>query len=229
MHAPMFNLRIMKKNNKIFIAGHNGMVGSALLRLLNREAYTNLIIESKELLDLLDQKSVFNFMMNNRPDVVVLAAARVGGINANQKRPADFIYENLQIQNNIIHSAYKANVKKVIFLGSSCIYPKECNQPMKEEYLLTGKLEETNEGYAIAKISGLKMLEFYKKQYGLNYLSLMPCNLYGPNDSFDLEHSHVLSALVKKFSDAVSNNCDSISLWGSGIAFREFKIGRAHV
>jgi GDP-L-fucose synthase len=218
----MFNLRIMKKNNKIFIAGHNGMVGSALLRLLNREAYTNLIIESKELLDLLDQKSVFNFMMNNRPDVVVLAAARVGGINANQKRPADFIYENLQIQNNIIHSAYKANVKKVIFLGSSCIYPKECNQPMKEEYLLTGKLEETNEGYAIAKISGLKMLEFYKKQYGLNYLSLMPCNLYGPNDSFDLEHSHVLSALVKKFSDAVSNNCDSISLWGSGIAFREF-------
>lgn len=212
----------MKQNDKIFIAGHRGMVGSALVRLLTEEGYEHLLCKTKSELNLLDQESVRKFMMDETPDVVVLSAARVGGINANMKYPANFLYENIQIQNNIIHFANEAGVKKVIFLGSSCIYPKECPQPMNESYLLTGPLEPTNEGYAIAKIAGLKMLEFYHQQYGLNHCSLMPCNLYGPNDSFDLEHSHVLSALVKRFTDAKNSNSQSIELWGSGIARREF-------
>lgn len=212
----------MKKEHKIFIAGHKGMVGSSLVRLLKKRGFENLVLKSKDELNLLDQKAVYDFMHFEKPSIVVIAAARVGGINANMKRPADFLFENLQIQNNLIDSSANNNVEKVIFLGSSCIYPKECPQPMKEEYLLTGKLEDTNEGYAIAKIAGLKMLEYYKRQKGLDYLSLMPCNLYGPNDSFDLEHSHVLSALVKKFSDAVSNGSKEILLWGTGIARREF-------
>ena len=212
----------MKVNDKIFIAGHKGMVGSSIHRLLNENVFNNIIVKQKSELDLLNQEDVKDFFLNEKPEIVILAAARVGGINANMKRPADFIYENLQIQNNIIHSSYLSGVKKIIFLGSSCIYPKDCQQPMKEEYLLTGKLEETNEGYALAKISGLKMLEYYKRQFDLNSLSIMPCNLYGPNDSFNLEHSHVLSALVKRFSDAVNENACEIKLWGTGVARREF-------
>ncbi|MFY9164424.1 GDP-L-fucose synthase family protein [Aquirufa antheringensis] len=212
----------MEKSSKIYIAGHNGMVGSSIKKLLIEKEYDNILVKNKSELNLLDQTAVSDFFLNERPEVVILAAAKVGGINANIQSPADFLYQNLQIQNNIIHSSHLSRVKKIIFLGSSCIYPKDCLQPMKEEYLLTGKLEETNEGYALAKISGLKMLEFYKKQYGLNSLSLMPCNLYGPNDSFNLEHSHVLSALVKRFSDAVIENSSEIKLWGTGIARREF-------
>ncbi|MGB4195100.1 MAG: NAD-dependent epimerase/dehydratase family protein, partial [Limnohabitans sp.] len=175
----------MEKSSKIYIAGHNGMVGSSIKKLLIEKEYDNILVKNKSELNLLDQTAVSDFFLNERPEVVILAAAKVGGINANIQSPADFLYQNLQIQNNIIHSSHLSRVKKIIFLGSSCIYPKDCLQPMKEEYLLTGKLEETNEGYALAKISGLKMLEFYKKQYGLNSLSLMPCNLYGPNDSFN--------------------------------------------
>ncbi len=212
----------MEKSSKIYIAGHNGMVGSSIKKLLIENSFSNLLVKNKSELNLLDQSAVRDFFLNEKPEVVILAAARVGGINANIQSPADFLYQNLQIQNNIIHSSYLSGVKKIIFLGSSCIYPKDCSQPMKEEYLLTGKLEETNEGYALAKISGLKMLEFYKRQYGLNSISLMPCNLYGPNDSFNLEHSHVLSALVKRFSDAVVENLSEIKLWGTGIARREF-------
>lgn len=212
----------MEKSSKIYIAGHNGMVGSSIKKLLIENSFTNLLVKNKNELNLLNQTAVNDFFLNEKPDFVILAAAKVGGINANIQSPADFLYQNLQIQNNIIHSSYLSGVKKIIFLGSSCIYPRDCQQPMKEEYLLTGKLEETNEGYALAKISGLKMLEFYKRQYGLNSISLMPCNLYGPNDSFNLEHSHVLSALVKRFSDAVFDNISVIKLWGTGIARREF-------
>jgi GDP-L-fucose synthase len=212
----------MDLNSKIYIAGHSGMVGSALIRLFRSRGYTNLITRSLDKLDLCNQKDVIEFFSEERPEYVILAAARVGGISANMNYPAEFLLENLQIQNNVIHQSYVSGVKKLIFLGSSCIYPKDCPQPMKEEYLLTGKLEPTNEGYAIAKISGLKMCEYYYRQYGFESVSVMPCNLYGPNDSFDLQHSHVLSALVKRFSDAVFNNLPELTLWGSGIARREF-------
>lgn len=212
----------MDSNSKIYIAGHNGMVGSALYRLLRKKGFTNLLVKSLEELDLRNQNEVMKFFSHECPDYVFLAAAKVGGINANMNFPAEFLYDNLQIQNNVIHQSYLSGVKKLIFLGSSCIYPKECPQPMKETYLLDGKLEPTNEGYAIAKIAGLKMCEYYNRQYGFESISVMPCNLYGPNDSFNLQHSHVLSALVKRFSDAVENNLQELTLWGSGIARREF-------
>jgi GDP-L-fucose synthase len=212
----------MELSSKIYIAGHNGMVGSALYRLFKREGYSNILVKTLSELDLRNQAEVAKFFISNKPEYVILAAARVGGINANLTYPAEFLYENLQIQNNVIHQSWLNGVKKLIFLGSSCIYPRECPQPMKEEYLMDGKLEPTNEGYAIAKIAGLKMCEYYRKQYGFNCISVMPCNLYGINDSFDLLHSHVLSALVKRFSDAVMENLSEVTLWGSGIARREF-------
>tara|TARA_B110001452_G_scaffold208433_1_gene178694 strand:+ start:2847 stop:3767 length:921 start_codon:yes stop_codon:yes gene_type:complete len=210
------------KNSKVFIAGHNGMVGSAILRALRKKGYTNLILLSRRDLDLRNQQEVNSFFYKERPDYVILAAAKVGGIKANINYPADFIYDNMAIQNNVINSSKVYSVKKFIFLASSCIYPKDCPQPMKEEYLLSGPLEPTNEGYALAKIAGITMLSSYRKQHGLNSISIIPPNLYGPNDSFDLEHCHVLSALVKRFSDAVSNNDKEILLWGTGIARREF-------
>lgn len=212
----------MDKNKKIYIAGHSGMVGSATLRLLQQNGFTNLICKTSKELNLTNQAAVHAFFETEKPEVVILAAAKVGGIQANIDNPATFLIDNLQIQNNICEAALKNNTEKLVFLGSSCIYPKQCPQPMKEEYLLTGKLEPTNEGYAIAKIAGIKLLEGYYKQYGFNSISLMPCNLYGPNDSFDLKHSHVLSALVKRFTDATDNNDAEITLWGTGIARREF-------
>ena len=212
----------MVLDSKIYIAGHNGMVGSSIVRALSKKGYVNLATASSRELDLRDQQRTTNFFAKERPDYVILAAARVGGIRANIKYPGDFIYDNLAIQNNVINASKSFDVKKVVFLGSSCIYPKECAQPMKEEYLLSGPLEPTNEGYALAKIAGIIMLNSYKKQYGLNSISIIPPNLYGPNDSFDLEHCHVLSALVKRFSDALSNNDKEITLWGTGIARREF-------
>jgi GDP-L-fucose synthase len=212
----------MKLSDRIFIAGHNGMVGSSLLRNLNLLKYEKLIVANKKQLNLLDQKATLEYFEKERPQIVIIAAARVGGINANLTYPGDFIYQNVQIQNNLIHSSLVTGVEKVIFLGSSCIYPAECSQPMKESYLLTGPLEKSNEGYALAKILGLKMLEFYNEQYGLNSISFMPCNLYGPNDSFDLNNSHVLSALVKKIVDAKLSKSNSVSVWGSGNPRREF-------
>jgi len=212
----------MDKNKKIYLAGHRGMVGSATMKLLQENGFTNLVFKTSKELNLTDQPSVHAFFEKEKPQVVILAAAKVGGIQANIDNPATFLIDNLQIQNNICEAALKNGTEKLVFLGSSCIYPKECPQPMKEEYLLTGKLEPTNEGYAIAKIAGIKLLEGYYKQYGFNSISLMPCNLYGPNDSFDLKHSHVLSALVKRFTDATDNNDADITLWGTGIARREF-------
>ena len=211
----------MNFNSKIYIAGHNGMVGSAITRLLRKEGFNNLILVSRKELDLKNQQHVNNFFRRERPDYVILAA-KVGGIKANIKYPGDFIYDNLAIQNNVINASKFFEVKKFIFLGSSCIYPKDCPQPMKEEYLLSGPLEPTNEGYALAKIAGITLLSSYSKQYGLKSISIIPPNLYGPNDSFDLDHCHVLSALVKRFSDAVSKNNKEITLWGTGIARREF-------
>jgi len=213
---------MMDKNAKIYIAGHRGMVGSAIKRALEKDSYTNLIYKTKEELDLLDQSSVVELFKNERPEYVFIAAAKVGGILANNTYPADFIYQNLQIQNNIIYNAHKYKVKKLLFLGSSCIYPKLANQPIKEEYLLTGLLEPTNEAYAIAKIAGLKMCQYYKKQYGANFISCMPTNLYGPNDNFDLENSHVLPALIRKFYEARKENKENITIWGSGTPKREF-------
>jgi GDP-L-fucose synthase len=212
----------VNKNSKIFIAGHNGMVGSAIYRLLAKNHYNAIIVKNRQELDLMDQSQVDDFFNNNKPEYVFLCAAKVGGIQANISHPATFLLDNLVIQNNIIQSSLKYGVKKLLFLGSSCVYPKECKQPMKEEYLLSGKLEPTNEGYAIAKIAGLKLIEGLRKEFGFNGISLMPCNLYGPNDSFDLAHSHVLSALVKRFVDAYDENLSNITLWGTGIARREF-------
>lgn len=210
-------------SNSLFITGHKGMVGSALNRYINiQEKQLDIITASSSELDLRDQSAVFDFFAQKKPDMVVLAAAKVGGIQANIDNPATFLYDNLCIQNNVIQASYLNGVKKFVFLGSSCIYPRESPQPMKENYLLDGKLEPTNEGYALAKIAGIKLLEGYKKQYGFNSISLMPCNLYGPNDSFDLKHSHVLSALVKRFTDARDNNDPCIVLWGTGVARREF-------
>ena len=212
----------LNRETKIYIAGHQGMVGSATLRLLQDEGFTNLLTVGSKELDLTSQPATARFIEKEKPEIVILCAAKVGGIQANIDNPATFLIDNLQIQNNVIAASLKNGVKNLVFLGSSCIYPKECPQPMKEEYLLTGKLEPTNEGYAIAKIAGIKLLEGLKKQYGFNSISLMPCNLYGPNDSFDLNHSHVLSALVKRFVDAADQKTPSISLWGTGIARREF-------
>lgn len=212
----------LNKNTRIFLAGHNGMVGSATHRLLQQQGFTNLVVATSKELNLTNQLAVDSFFEKEKPEAVLLCAAKVGGIQANIDNPATFLIDNLQMQNNVIAGSLKNGVEKFVFLGSSCIYPKECPQPMKEEYLLTGKLEPTNEGYAIAKIAGIKLLEGMKKQYGFNSISLMPCNLYGPNDSFDLKHSHVLSALVKRFVDAAAANDPTITLWGTGIARREF-------
>jgi GDP-L-fucose synthase len=212
----------MKKNKKIYIAGHNGMVGSAIVRALRKDGYDNLILKSKIELNLLDVAAVQKFFAEEKPEIVILAAARVGGIKANMDYPAEFLYENLVIQNNVIHQSYQSGVENFCFLGSSCIYPRECSQPIKEDYLLSGLLEPTNEGYAIAKIAGLKLIEFYKKQYHFNGMSLMPCNLYGTNDSFDPQQCHVLSALVKKMVDAAQENEPNVNVWGSGKAKREF-------
>lgn len=198
------------------------MLGSAIVRSLKNGGYDNLILVRSKSLDLRDINQVKAFFKKNKPDYVILAAAKVGGINANIKYPVDFLQDNLLIQTNLISQSYASGVKKFIFVGSSCIYPKDCIQPMKEEYLLGGVLEPTNEGYSLAKITGLKLLEYYKRQFGFESISLMPCNLYGPNDSFDLEHSHVLSALVKRFCEAQQNGLNELTLWGTGIARREF-------
>lgn len=212
----------MRKDSKIYIAGHRGMVGSAVLRLLEKESYGNLIYRTHKELDLCSQNAVADFFSKEKPEYVILAAAKVGGINANSTYPADFIYQNLAIQINIIEQARIHNVKKLCFLGSSCIYPRESQQPIKEEYLLTGPLEPTNEAYAVAKIAGYKMCYYYAKQYGMNTVSLMPCNLYGKNDDFDLQTCHVLSALVRRFCDAVAEGKDEVTLWGTGTPLREF-------
>ena len=212
----------MQKRSRIYIAGHCGLVGSALVRALQKKSYKNIICRTRAELDLLDQKKVAKFFEMERPEYVFLAAAKVGGIVANSTEPADFIYENLTIQNNVIFSAWKFKVKKLLFLGSSCIYPKFSPQPIKEEYLLTGKLEETNDAYAIAKIAGIKLCQSFNEQYKTNFISVMPTNLFGPNDNFDLETSHVVPALIRKFHEAKSGKKKKVILWGSGNAYREF-------
>jgi len=212
----------MKKNSKIYIAGHRGLVGSAIVKNLQEKGYSNLIYRTHSELDLLNQIEVENFFKTEKPEYVVLAAAKVGGIVANNTYRADFIYENLQIQNNVIHQSYVHKVKKLLFLGSTCIYPKDASQPMSEDCLLTSPLEYTNEPYAIAKIAGIKMCESYNLQYGTNFISVMPTNLYGPNDNFDLETSHVLPALLRKMHEAKLNNTSTVEIWGSGNPRREF-------
>lgn len=212
----------MEKNSKIFIAGHNGLVGSAIARKLNSEGYTNLILRSKAELDLRDQRAVKNFFSTELPEYVFLCAAKVGGINWNWTNPGEFIYDNLQIQTNVIDAAYRNNAKKLLFLGSACIYPKVTPQPIKEEYLLTAPLEPTNEGYALAKITGLRMCEYYRRQYGFNAISCMPANLYGPNDNFIPEHGHVIPGIITKMYNAMINGEKSIECWGDGTPTREF-------
>lgn len=212
----------MLKKDKIFVAGSNGMVGSAIVRNLEHNGFTNIITKNSKTLDLRNQQAVLDFFEKEKPEYVFLAAAKVGGIFANNAYPAEFIYDNIMIQNNVIHAAYLNKVEKLLFLGSSCIYPKFASQPLKEEYLLTGALEQTNEAYAIAKISGLKMCEFYKKQYGCNFISAMPTNLYGINDNFNLQNSHVLPALLRKFIEAKKNKASEVVVWGSGTPLREF-------
>ncbi|MFW6049304.1 MAG: GDP-L-fucose synthase family protein [Candidatus Bipolaricaulota bacterium] len=212
----------MDKSDTIYVAGHKGMVGSAIVRELREEGFDNLVLRSHSDLDLLDQEATFEFFEEEAPEYVALAAAKVGGIMANDTYRAQFIYENIQIQNNVIHAAYENDVKKLIFLGSSCIYPKYAPQPIKEEHLLSGKLEDTNEPYAIAKIAGIKTCENYYRQYGSNFYSVMPTNLYGPNDNFDLETSHVLPALLRKFYEAEAEDRDKVTLWGTGEPEREF-------
>ena len=212
----------MNLNDKIYIAGHRGMVGSAILRQLKAEGYTNFILRTSSELDLRNQQAVTDFFEKEKPDYVFLAAAKVGGIIANNTYRGDFIYENLMIQNNVIHQSYVNNVKKLMFLGSSCIYPKMAPQPLKEEYMLTGELEPTNEPYAIAKIAGIKMCDAYRDQFGCNFISVMPTNLYGPNDNYDLKNSHVLPAMLRKFIRAKRNNDSSVTIWGTGSPKREF-------
>lgn len=212
----------MDKNAKIFVAGHRGMVGSALVRRLQAAGYTNVITRSRQELDLLSQQAVHDFMHQERPDYIYIAAAKVGGIQANNVYRADFIYQNLVIEANLIHSAHTAGVQRLMFLGSSCIYPKLAPQPLKEDYLLTGLLEPTNEPYAIAKIAGIKLCEAYSSQYGRQYISVMPTNLYGPNDNYDLNNSHVLPALIRKAHEAKTQQATNLSVWGSGTPMREF-------
>ncbi len=212
----------MEKSSKIYIAGHRGMVGSAIVRKLVMEGYSNLIFRTSSELDLRNQADVTAFFKEEKPEYIFLAAAKVGGIIANNTYRADFLYENLMIQNNVIHNSYLNDVKKLMFLGSSCIYPKLASQPLKEEYLLTGLLEPTNEPYAIAKIAGIKMCEAYRDQYGCNFISVMPTNLYGYNDNYHPENSHVLPALIRKFHEAKLNGADQVSIWGSGQPKREF-------
>jgi GDP-L-fucose synthase len=212
----------VNKTDKIYIAGHRGMVGSAIVRKLQKEGFDNLLLRTSAELDLRNQQAVQDFMKQEKPDHVFVAAAKVGGILANNTYRADFIYENIMIQSNIIHNAWVNGVKKLMFLGSSCIYPKLAPQPLKEEYLLTGELESTNEPYAIAKIAGIKMCDAYRSQYGCNFISVMPTNLYGPNDNYSLQTSHVLPALIRKFHEAKLNNEPSVVMWGTGQPRREF-------
>ena len=212
----------MDSESRVYVAGNTGLVGSAIVRMLHRKGYTNILSSPSSYWDLRRQDDVGRFFQVNQPEYVYLAAAKVGGIGANRDYPAHFIYDNLMIQSNIINAARKFGVKKLLFLGSSCIYPKMCEQPIKEEYLMTGPLEPTNDAYAIAKIAGIKMCQAYRKQYGFNAISLMPTNLYGPNDNFDRETSHVLPALIGKFSDAKKNGDVSVTCWGDGSAMREF-------
>ncbi len=212
----------MNKTARIFVAGHKGMVGSAIVRRLESEGYSNLILKTRQELDLLNHEAVKSFFEQEKMAYVFLAAAKVGGIWANKSYKADFIYENLQVQNNVIYASWKFNVKKLLFLGSSCIYPKLCPQPIKEEYFMTGPLEETNDAYAVAKIAGIKMCQSFNEQYKTNFISVMPTNLYGPNDNFDPEHSHVLPALIRKFHDAKTEGKREIVVWGTGSAKREF-------
>lgn len=212
----------MNKDSKIYISGHNGLVGSALLRMLKKSGHTNVIVRNRDELDLTSYVATEKFFMDEKPEYVFLAAAKVGGILANDRYGADFIRDNLQIETNVIDNAYKTNVKKLLFLGSSCIYPKLAPQPIKEEYFLTGDLEPTNKSYAIAKIAGITMCQSYNKQYGTNYISIMPTNLYGQNDNFDVESSHVLPAMIRKFDDAKENNLPEVILWGTGEPKREF-------
>lgn len=212
----------MDKSSKVYVAGHNGMVGSAITRYLQAQGFSNLVLRSSKELDLRNQAAVKAFFEQEKPEYVFLSAAKVGGIMANNIYRADFIYENLMIEANIIHAAYTTGVKKLLFLGSSCIYPKIAPQPLKEEYLLTGLLEQTNEPYAIAKIAGIKLCESYKRQYGCNFISAMPTNLYGPNDNYDLNNSHVIPALIRKFHEAKVNNEPQVVMWGTGSPLREF-------
>jgi GDP-L-fucose synthase len=212
----------MEKSSKIFVAGHNGMVGSAIVRRLLSEGYNNLVLRTSSELDLRKQNQVEQFFASEKPEYVFLAAAKVGGILANNTYRADFLYENLMIESNVIHCSYLYKVKKLLFLGSSCIYPKMAPQPLKEEYLLSGYLEETNEPYAIAKIAGIKLCENYRSQYGCNFISAMPTNLYGPNDNYDLYNSHVIPALIRKFHEAKVNATDFVEVWGTGSPLREF-------
>lgn len=212
----------MNKDSKIYIAGHRGMVGSAIKRLLEKEGYKNLVLRTSSELDLRNQQAVFDFFNIEKPECVFLCAAKVGGINANNIYRGEFIYDNIIIQSNIIEASRRVEVKKLLFLGSSCIYPKLCPQPIKEEYLLTGPLEATNEAYAIAKIAGLKMCEMYRHQYNCNYISVMPTNLYGPEDNFNNENAHVLPALLRRFHEAKLNNLPKVEIWGTGSPLREF-------
>lgn len=212
----------MNRDSKIFIAGHRGMVGSAILNKLQKDGYKNFALRSSSELDLKNQAAVNDFFEAEKPDYVFLAAAKVGGIMSNNTFRAEFIYDNMMIQSNIIHASYVNKVKKLLFLGSSCIYPKLAPQPLKEEYLLTGLLEHTNEPYAIAKIAGIKMCDAYRSQYGCNFISAMPTNLYGPNDNYDLQKSHVLPALIRKFHEAKMTNAPSVTIWGTGKPLREF-------
>lgn len=212
----------IKKNAKIYIAGHRGLVGSAITRKFQENGYKNLLLKTRKELDLFDQKAVEKFFEKEKPEYVVLAAARVGGIKENMTHQADFIYENVQIQNNVIWSAYKNKVKKLLFLGSSCIYPRESRQPMKEEYFMEGKVEPTNEGYAMAKILGMKLCEKVYEQYGLTFISCMPTNVYGEHDTFDLEASHVIPALIRRIHEAKEQNVPQVVIWGSGMSRREF-------
>jgi GDP-L-fucose synthase len=212
----------MEKSAKIYIAGHRGMVGSSILRVLESKGYSNFLLKTSSELDLRNQQAVANFFVVEKPEYVFLAAAKVGGTVSNNTYRADFIYENIMIQSNVIHHAYLNGVKKLLFLGSSCIYPKVASQPLKEEYLLTGLLEDTNEPYAIAKIAGIKMCDAYRAQYGCNFISVMPTNLYGPNDNYDLSNSHVLPALLRKFITAKRNGERSVTIWGTGAPLREF-------
>ena len=231
--CPAYPLAQMNRDSRIYIAGHRGLVGSAIWRELTAQGCKQLIGKPRAELDLLDDPAVRQFYKQAKPEYVFLAAAKVGGILANARHPAEFLYENLQIQNHLIHGAYEAGVKKLLFLGSSCIYPKLAPQPLKEEYLLSGPLEPTNEWYAVAKIAGIKMCQAYRRQFGRDFISAMPTNLYGPNDNYDLESSHVLPALIRKFHEAKIANAKTVTCWGTGLPLREFlhadDLGRACV
>ena len=211
----------MKKDSRIYVAGHGGLVGSALERILKINGFSNILVRTRKEIDLRDENATAEFFEKEKPEYVFMAAAKVGGIYANMTYPAEFIYDNLQIQNNIIHNSWKNKVKKLLFLGSSCIYPRECPQPIKEEYLLTGKFEPTNEPFAIAKVAGIKMCQAYRKQYGANFISVIPTNTYGPNDNFDSVDSHLVAALIRKFNESKVQNKEFVSIWGSGKPRRE--------